>query len=63
MHQVSTSERISVTKPSMNDGMIVSEIITVDKIMDQNSHSNQKYHEMNQLQQSSRFDTMNTSPF
>lgn len=36
------SEKASTIKPSIDEGMIVSEIITADKIMDQNSHSNQK---------------------
>lgn len=42
-HQLNpASEKASTIKPSINEDMIVSEIITADKIMDQNSHSNQK---------------------
>lgn len=55
---VEKNSPISPKKASVNDSMIVSEIITADKIMDQNSHSNQKA-----VNGSSKFDTMNTSPF
>ena len=51
------SEKYSSMKPSLNDGMIVSEIITADKIMDQNSHSNRKNDQLDQLHH------LDTSPF
>ena len=55
------SEKASTIKPSIDEGMIISEIITADKIMDQNSHSNQK--DKKDVQNYNKFDVTQTQPF